>query len=271
MRPTLSSLIRLGTTALVVLAVSSCETETATSVAPDHPDVVQARKSKDPGPVAADPADAIRTLGEDLNAQLAADGSPYRLGMVEWYTGADEAGQTVFFNNRGNKQLTYQFVPGDPRRDWSGPVGPGDDITWASDLTQGDAGPGLGATQTAIGNAMATWDSQACSTLPVTFAPSAGDIGWLEFFFSPIPGGSPVPAADVVHGGFGTGIDLFLPPPIIAATYTIISRARLTSITTVTPTRPSERSTTRSTSPGVLTPTPPSTWRPLPCTRRATV
>ena len=25
-----------------------------------------------------------------------------------------------------------------------------------------------------------------------------------------------------MHGGFGTGIDLFLPPPIIAATYTII-------------------------------------------------
>ena len=206
----------LGFAALVAVTFTACQD---VAVAPDQPDVLQARKSAAPSSFAADPADAILAFGEDVNAQLAAAGSDLQLGLVEWYTGADEAGRTVFFSNVGNKQLTFQFVPGDPRRLWSG-AGPGDDITWASDLTQGDAGPGLGATQTAIGSAMATWDGARCSVLPLTLLAPGGDIGFVEFLVSGGASGFPGPVADVTHGGFFTPVDGILPPPVIAAAFT---------------------------------------------------
>ncbi len=210
-----------ATAALVALTFVACQDG---GVAPGEVDAPEVRKSSG-GSSAADAADAaLLALGDEINARLAEDGAGYRLGMVEWLAGpgSEEAGRTVFFSNVGNKQLPFQFVPGDTRRAWSGPVGPGDDITWATDLTQGDAGPGLAPTQTAIGNAMATWDGAACSTLPLTLVPAAGDIGFLEFLISDEVGGSPVIAADVVHGGFGTIVDLILPPPAIAATFTFI-------------------------------------------------
>jgi len=158
-----------------------------------------------------------------VNAQLEASGADYRLGVVEAYTGADEQGITVFFNNRGNKQLDHDFVPGDPRRPWSGPPGPGDDITWTTDTTQGDAGPGLGPTQLAISNSMATWQNTACSNLPLNFLAIPGiDMGVVEFIFSGGASGSPFIFADVTQAGFGTIVDLFFLPSVIAVTFTFI-------------------------------------------------
>ena len=168
-----------------------------------------------------DLAQAIRANMDDVNARLEAEGAGYRLGVVEYYTAKDEVGRTVFFRDLGNKQLLFDFVPGDPRRiPWSG-TGPGDDITWASDLVDGDAGVGLGATQTAISSAMGTWQSATCSNIPLTKLPLGGDLGFLEFLLG--GGGGPCPAADIVHAGFGTIVDpIFLPPPIIAAAFTFI-------------------------------------------------
>ena len=78
----------------------------------------------------ADIASDLYSFMAQANGDLEAMGSDVRLEVIEYYTGQEEAGQTVFFGNTGNKQLAYDFVPGDPRRTaWSGPVGPGDDIT----------------------------------------------------------------------------------------------------------------------------------------------
>lgn len=187
-------------------------------------------------PAAAAPTAAeehFLAIGDQINAHLEARGAEFRLGAIEWINARDEAGSTVFFNNRGNKQLAFDFVPFDPRRiDWSGPLGPGDDITWASDQVEGDAGGGIGtaATQTAITNAMGTWDAETCSVLPLTFVPTATDIGVLQWLLpalltdGALPpgrfGGAEDPVADVTHGGFGTFVDIILPPPTIAATFT---------------------------------------------------
>ena len=163
-----------------------------------------------------DPATAIGALINDINAELKAQGTGYRLGEVDYYTAKDQVGRTVFFSDLGKKQLVFDFVPGDPRRDsWSG-VGAGDSITWTSDLTDGDARLGLGPTQAAINSAMATWNGIKCSNIPLALVPAVGDVGFVEAILTGGASGSFVPAADVVHAGFGTIVDLILPPPIIA-------------------------------------------------------
>ena len=85
-----------------------------------------------------------------LNAGLAADGADYRVAMAEYVTSGDsgEMGNTIIAKNVGNKQLGFDFVPGDTRRAWSGPGA--NSITYAIDTT-GDAVPpfgGLGAAAT---------------------------------------------------------------------------------------------------------------------------
>ena len=167
--------------------------------------------------------DQLWYLMADVNAELEFQGVDVRLEKIEYLTGADEAGRTVFFSDVGNKRLPEHFVPFDPRRvDWSGPAGPGDDITWTSDLTQGDAGVGLAATQAAIDNAMATWQQVRCSNLPLTRVGAPGDVGFLEFLLSGGASGSPIPVADIVQAGFFTVVDAELPPPIIGATFTFL-------------------------------------------------
>ena len=86
-------------------------------------------------------------------------------------------------------------------------------------MVQGAGAPDFdfGATQGAIANAMATWDGVTCSDIPLTAKAVGGNLGFLEFLF--FGTGSP-PAADITHAGFGSLIDLLLPPPIIAATFT---------------------------------------------------
>jgi len=165
--------------------------------------------------------DGLWTLMANANAELEFQGAGYRLEVIEYFTAGDEVGREVFFSDNGNKRLPYQFVPGDPRREpWSGPVGPGDDITWASDMVQGDApGVGFAATQGAIANAMATWDGVTCSNIPLTAKAVAGNLGFLELL---IFGTGSVPVADVTHAGFGSLVDLILPPPTIAATFTFV-------------------------------------------------
>ena len=58
------------------------------------------------------------TLIDSVNAELAAAGANVQIGMVEWITDAEseEMGQIMLFKDVGNKQLGFDFVPGDPRR-----------------------------------------------------------------------------------------------------------------------------------------------------------
>jgi hypothetical protein len=178
--------------------------------------------------LAAIAVDTSRAQGQDpaardiygmmvsINAQLEASGSNYRLDQVEYLTNAESGaiGQTVFFNNRGNKQLPAHFVPGDPRRDGR------TNITYIADNSEG-AVDALTPSQTsaAFDRAMATWNGVNCSSLAITrLAPSEEDIGFIEFVNG--LGGDPNLFADVVHAGWvpaGT-----LPPNVIAATFTVI-------------------------------------------------
>lgn len=167
----------------------------------------------------------LRAFGDGINAKLEALDSDFRLAMVETYTLGEELGRTVVFSDFGNKRLPFDFVPGDPRRvDWSGAVGPGDDITWASETFRGDAGPGFADTQAAIDRAMATWDSQTCSVIPLTkVAGPVPDLGVVEFIVSGTASGFFFPAADITHSGFGTVIDVAIfDSDTIAGTFTFV-------------------------------------------------
>jgi hypothetical protein len=163
---------------------------------------------------------------DTANAQLAAQGANYRVAMAEYVTGeGNEAGATVISKVVGNKQLDDDFVPFDPRRlAWSGPVaGSTDNITYAVDTT-GDAVPPIGGltqpiTDAAIVRAMATWDAQTCSTLPISRNPDFGDdIGYVAFFFGPGTGGPGI-FADVQHAGW---LDLDFGAGILGVTFTLV-------------------------------------------------
>ena len=71
-------------------------------------------------PVAmADTAAHLQSVMDQANISLAASGSDIRVAYAEWITATgetDEVGSTVFFQDVGNKQLAFDFVPFDPRR-----------------------------------------------------------------------------------------------------------------------------------------------------------
>jgi hypothetical protein len=205
----------VGTALALTVGVAACSDQPVSSEM-DGPSFSEAAGSSG----AADAADAaILELMGVVNAQLQADERDFRVAQAEWLAGpgSEEIGRTVAFRDVGNRQTVFDFVPGDPRRAWSGSLGAGDDITWASDLVEGDAGPGLDETQTAIDNAMATWDAVTCSDLPLTKLDIPGNLGFLQALLFGVGSG---PAADITQAGFGTLLDLLLPPPIIAATFT---------------------------------------------------
>lgn len=149
--------------------------------------------------VGAAAAQDIQASVAAANAQLAQDGRNYRIEMAEYVTDleSNQVGQQILFNNRGNRQLAFDFAPGDPRAPWSGP---GQDITFSTDavdLTADLAGTSeLGQLRAA----MATWDNVTCSTLPLVDLGNTGDVGFVQFLLG--AGGSPNIAADVQHAGF---------------------------------------------------------------------
>lgn len=157
---------------------------------------------------------AVAAFGETINAQLESSGAGYRLDYAEFLTSPDsgEAANTVFFNNRGNKQLGAHYVPGDPRR------GGATNITYTIDQAEGTV-DGLTQAQTnaAIGRAMTTWDNVSCSAIPINQVGNpGGDIGVIEFLNG--LGGSPFVYADLQHAGWvPAGV---FPPSVIAVTFT---------------------------------------------------
>ncbi len=153
-----------------------------------------------------------------INNQLEATGAAYRADYAEYITSlssSNEAGQIVFFNDRGNKHVGAHFVPGDPRR------GGATNITYIVDQAEG-AIDGLTTAQTtaAIDRAMATWDGVNCSDIPITATGNipAVDIGVVEFQNG--LGGLPFVFADITHAGWLPGG--ILPPSVIAVTFTFV-------------------------------------------------
>lgn len=156
-----------------------------------------------------------------INAQLEASGADFRVEKAEYLTldNSADVGQTVFFSDRGNKQIDAHWVPGDPRR------GGRTNITYIVDQQEG-APDGLTTLQTtaAIDRAMATWQGVYCSEIPITKTPDipAFDLGVVEFFHG--LGGLPFPLADITHAGWlPAGISaVILPPNVIATTFTFV-------------------------------------------------
>ena len=89
-----------------------------------------------------------------INASLADYG--VQLEKAEFYS-ADGAGQTVFFSDRGNKQLVSDYVPNDPRN-----AVPGTAVPYLIDGTQAVTTSGLN-TIDPINTVMSTWSSVTCS------------------------------------------------------------------------------------------------------------
>lgn len=99
---------------------------------------------------------SLEDMGAAINAALADHG--IELEKVEYLT-ENAAGNTVFFSDRGKKQLTSDYVPNDPRNN------NGTDVPYIIDGTQLGTSSGLSPAQTfnAMTNVMNTWDAVTCS------------------------------------------------------------------------------------------------------------
>jgi hypothetical protein len=162
-------------------------------------------------------AGGVESWMATVNESLAEQG--ILLEKIEYY-GADGAGNTVFFDNRGNKQLADDFVPGDPRR------GGFADIGYARDGTEGSTTSGLSQAQTdgAILSAMDTWDNISCSGgLALTdLGSSPFDLGYVQAL---IGAGGSFFFTDVMNSGFNTLLfDLIFGPGsnVLGVTFTFI-------------------------------------------------
>ncbi len=136
----------------------------------------------------------------DINTELKNKGISIQLNAMEYYS-SDGIGNTVYFNNRGNKQLLADFVPNDPRR------GGYSEIGYAYDGTEGATASGLTQADTngAILSAMNTWDNVACSSGLELYnlGETPFDLGYVQALLGL---GGNFGFTDVMHSGFGTEV-----------------------------------------------------------------
>ena len=163
---------------------------------------------------------AQHPIFETVNGAIAAAGrDDVQLTVVEWITDTDEVGQTVFFNNRGNKQLTGHWVPNDPRN------GNGAELPWLFDL-EFTADYAVADQVDAIFNAMQTWQDQNCSDIPLVNAGFFnGDYGYVQFLLG--AGGTSGFFPFLTHAGWlpASFFDLLAPngsSSILAVTFTLV-------------------------------------------------
>jgi len=202
----------LGGIFIVALLVGTCDNQGVQPIkdgGADKPTPIMGKADKGDD----SSGDELVAMMDNINTQLAGDGAQYLAYMAEYVTdGAGEAmGNTVIAKDVGNKQLTFDFVPNDDRRVWSGPVGGGtDNIVYAVDTNPAEVSNLPAAvTEAAIDRAMGTWDSVQCSDLPITknSLPPGIDLG------ISLGGGL---AGDINHAGWTT----LLSPPILGVTVT---------------------------------------------------
>ena len=103
------------------------------------------------------------TLGKSANGQQ------YAVVMAEYITDSEsgQLGTTIFFNNRGNKQLSNDFVPG-LQLDGT------DAVSYYVDETRPSDDVPVGVSTAAIVRSMQTWDDVQCSDLDMYRVPSDG-------------------------------------------------------------------------------------------------
>ena len=105
-----------------------------------------------------------------------------------------EAGNTVFFNDRGNKQLDADFVP-------SLSLDGSKNISFYVDLLRPSKSLSVGVTENAIVRAMHTWDNVNCSNLGITKIPATNrPTGFISSILG--YGGSTDYVADINHAGW---------------------------------------------------------------------
>lgn len=136
-----------------------------------------------------------------INVALEVEGANIRVFMAEYLTTGqhDAMGQVVFARDVGNKQLSSDFVPNDPRRH------AGTNVTYIVDGVDGGTSSGLlvADTEGAIDRAMATWDAETCSDLNMTKnTTTTFDIGVVQAIFGFGGIGAFIPFADVIHAGW---------------------------------------------------------------------
>lgn len=179
----------------------------------------------DGGPNAA-VLDAGPNFVDRTNDLLAADGSEYRIAYVEFITNRpDLAGANeIISKDVGNKRLSFQFIPNDPRR--GGLDGDPNTIDVLIDQVDAAATGGLSGAETtaAIAGAMTTWDAETCSEFGMRLAAPAGvDFGLVQAILG-FGGGVAVP--DIMHAGWlpGAFFDMLAPGGsnfILGATFTL--------------------------------------------------
>lgn len=213
-----SSLFRALPLFVAVLAVASCaDAPNPTEVGDDPVLTVE--------PLAAKVAGGANIV-DVANATLEAQGSGYRIEYAEYYTdpASGQMGNVIFANNRGNKQLSLDFIPDDPRR--GGVDGDPNTIDVLVDFFEGFTSSGLGPVQTteAIARSTATWDAETCSELGLSVFPVGVDLGLVQWAFG--FGGGAV-ATDVMHAGWlpGAFFDMVAPGGsgfILGVTFTLV-------------------------------------------------
>lgn len=152
------------------------------------------------GPLPNDPVVIDLPASVASNARRSGPEQQVALYMAEYITSgaSEEIGKTVFFSDRGNKQLDGDFVPalsldGSP------------DISYYIDENRPSRDLSVETSSAAIRRAMATWDGIGCSYLGMTQVPS--DKKTKTGFISELFGfrGSFNYVADVTHCGWLSG------------------------------------------------------------------
>ena len=184
---------------LAVLLTLSCSPDASSPTALDEdalaPDFKRVAAAKTDRAVAAEIKTALTKVAYEVEADIQKRLPGVQLApKASWMgDGKTAMGGFVFFNDRGNKRLPLQWVPGDPRRQGR------------TDIRYGvfpDAPAGLTPAEVdaAIDAAMGTWGSMACSNNL-----TIGEVAWSDL------------TADIIHFGFAP-----LGPGVLGATFPFI-------------------------------------------------
>ena len=144
------------------------------------------------------------------------------LYMAEFITadGNEEMGNTIFFQDNGNKQLSVDFPPG-------GGIDGTDDVSYYVDESRPSGNLDVAVSTDAIDRAMETWDDVKCSDLGMfktDFNPNFPQTGFVANILG--YGGSQFYFGDVLHAGWlpGSFFDILAPGGssfILGVTFTL--------------------------------------------------
>lgn len=160
-------------------------------------------------------------ISEYTNSNGRSDDGNYAILSAEYITSGDgeEMGNTVFFQNLGNKQLGGDFVPGLA-------LDGTDNVSYYVDEDRPSDDLSVGASTAAIDRSMDTWDAVTCSELGMTkFAYDGRATGFIAAILG--FGGSTNYVADVTHNGWmpASFFDFLAPGGsnfILGVTFTIV-------------------------------------------------